>query len=85
MAAPAQTGLPTAHLEELYRRMAVIRAFEIRCMALFGEKLIRGSVHPYIGRRRSRSASATRCGEADLITARTAATATASPRASTRS
>ncbi len=31
-----------AHLEGLYRRMALIRAFELRCMALFGEKLIRG-------------------------------------------
>jgi acetoin:2,6-dichlorophenolindophenol oxidoreductase subunit alpha len=27
----------------------VIRVFELRCMDLFGEKLIRGSVHPYIG------------------------------------
>ena len=37
------------HALALYRRMVVIRVFELRCMELFGEKLIRGSVHPYIG------------------------------------
>jgi TPP-dependent pyruvate/acetoin dehydrogenase alpha subunit len=36
-------------LEELLLRMWRIRAFEIRAMELFEEKLIRGSVHPYIG------------------------------------
>jgi TPP-dependent pyruvate/acetoin dehydrogenase alpha subunit len=35
--------------EELLLRMWRIRAFEIRAMQLFEEKLIRGSVHPYIG------------------------------------
>ena len=32
-----------------YLRMAQIRAFETRVLDLFGEKLIRGSVHPYTG------------------------------------
>ena len=36
-------------LEELLLRMWQIRAFELRAMELFEEKLIRGSVHPYIG------------------------------------
>jgi TPP-dependent pyruvate/acetoin dehydrogenase alpha subunit len=39
----------TAVLEDLLLRMWRIRAFETRAMALFEEKLIRGSVHPYIG------------------------------------
>jgi acetoin:2,6-dichlorophenolindophenol oxidoreductase subunit alpha len=38
-----------AVLEELLLRMWRIRTFEIRAMELFEEKLIRGSVHPYIG------------------------------------
>jgi TPP-dependent pyruvate/acetoin dehydrogenase alpha subunit len=38
-----------AALEELLLQMWRIRAFETRAMALFEEKLIRGSVHPYIG------------------------------------
>ena len=36
-------------LEQLLLRMWQIRAFEIRAMELFEEKLIRGSVHPYVG------------------------------------
>jgi pyruvate dehydrogenase E1 component alpha subunit len=36
-------------LEELLLRMWRIRSFEVRAMELFEEKLIRGSVHPYIG------------------------------------
>ena len=36
-------------LEQLLLRMWRIRAFELRAMELFEEKLIRGSVHPYIG------------------------------------
>lgn len=46
------TSAPVAEvatLEELLLRMWRIRAFEIRAMELFEEKLIRGSVHPYIG------------------------------------
>ena len=35
--------------EELLLRMWQIRWFELRAMELFEEKLIRGSVHPYIG------------------------------------
>lgn len=38
-----------ATLEELLLRMWQIRCFELRAMELFEEKLIRGSVHPYIG------------------------------------
>ena len=40
---------PTTTPEELLLRMWRIRAFEERAMQLFEEKLIRGSVHPYIG------------------------------------
>ena len=36
-------------LEHLYLQMRRIRAFEVRVMALFAEKLVRGSAHPYIG------------------------------------
>jgi TPP-dependent pyruvate/acetoin dehydrogenase alpha subunit len=36
-------------LEQLLLRMWQIRRFELRAMELFEEKLIRGSVHPYIG------------------------------------
>ena len=36
-------------LEELLLRMWQIRWFELKAMELFEEKLIRGSVHPYIG------------------------------------
>jgi len=38
-----------APLEKLLLRMWQIRWFELRAMELFEEKLIRGSVHPYIG------------------------------------
>ncbi len=48
MAAPVETANAVT-LEELLLRMWRIRAFEIRAMELFEEKLIRGSVHPYIG------------------------------------
>ena len=36
-------------LEQLLLQMWRIRAFEVRAMELFEEKLIRGSVHPYVG------------------------------------
>jgi pyruvate dehydrogenase E1 component alpha subunit len=42
-------GAAAVALEELYGTMVRIRAFETRAMELFGEKQIRGSVHPYIG------------------------------------
>ncbi len=48
MAAQA-VGEKVEVLEELLLRMWRIRAFELRAMELFEEKLIRGSVHPYIG------------------------------------
>ena len=41
--------MSAAPLEELLLRMWQIRWFELRAMELFEEKLIRGSVHPYIG------------------------------------
>jgi TPP-dependent pyruvate/acetoin dehydrogenase alpha subunit len=48
VAAPA-VAPDVGTLEELLLQMWRIRAFETRAMALFEEKLIRGSVHPYIG------------------------------------
>jgi pyruvate dehydrogenase E1 component alpha subunit len=57
-----------AHLEALYRRMVTIRAFELRCMELFGEKLIRGSVHPYIGMEAIAVGVCDALRETDLIT-----------------
>jgi len=42
-------GADVATLEELLLQMWRIRAFETRAMELFEEKLIRGSVHPYVG------------------------------------
>ena len=42
-------SLDDATLEKLLLRMWQIRWFELRAMELFEEKLIRGSVHPYIG------------------------------------
>jgi hypothetical protein len=47
-ATPAVTPDASA-LEELLLQMWRIRSFELRAMQLFEEKLIRGSVHPYIG------------------------------------
>jgi TPP-dependent pyruvate/acetoin dehydrogenase alpha subunit len=43
------TATPTRVLEGYLLQMWQIRAFELRAMELFEEKLIRGSVHPYIG------------------------------------
>ena len=48
MASPATTENVQA-LEQLLLRMWQIRSFELRAMELFEEKLIRGSVHPYVG------------------------------------
>ena len=48
MATPAVAPDVSA-LEELLLQMWRIRSFEVRAMQLFEEKLIRGSVHPYIG------------------------------------
>lgn len=48
MASPTTTK-SVQHLEQLLLRMWQIRWFELRAMELFEEKLIRGSVHPYIG------------------------------------
>ncbi len=48
MASPTTTT-SVQQLEHLLLRMWQIRWFELRAMELFEEKLIRGSVHPYIG------------------------------------
>ncbi len=45
----AATSESVQSLEHLLLRMWQIRCFELRAMDLFEEKLIRGSVHPYIG------------------------------------
>ena len=60
-----------------------IRAFEIRAMELFEEKLIRGSVHPYIGMEAIAVGVCAALGPTTSSPAPTAGTATASPRAST--
>ncbi|HEV8461079.1 MAG TPA: thiamine pyrophosphate-dependent dehydrogenase E1 component subunit alpha [Gaiellaceae bacterium] len=39
----------SAALEDLYYKMALIRAFDRRVVELFDRRLIRGSAHPYIG------------------------------------
>ncbi len=49
MTALHDDALESLALEELYATMARIRAFEHKALDLFGEKYIRGSVHPYIG------------------------------------
>ena len=67
-APPPGPRLPTARVEALYRRMVMIRAFELRCMGLFGEKLIRGSVHPYIGMEAIAVGVCDVLRESDLIT-----------------
>ncbi len=54
--------------EELCLRMWRIRYFEIRSMGLFEEKLIRGSVHPYIGMEAIAVGVCAALGEGDYIT-----------------
>lgn len=49
MAARPATAPDVAVLEELLLQMWHIRAFELRVLELFEEKLVRGSAHPYIG------------------------------------
>jgi len=55
-------------LEELLLRMWRIRFFEIRSMGLFQEKLIRGSVHPYIGMEAIAVGVCSVLGDGDYIT-----------------
>jgi pyruvate dehydrogenase E1 component alpha subunit len=55
-------------LEELLLRMWQIRAFEIRAMELFEEKLIRGSVHPYVGMEAIAVGACAALGPDDYIT-----------------
>ena len=51
-----------------YLRMAQIRAFETRILDLFGEKLIRGSAHPYTGQEAIAVGVCDALGEDDYIT-----------------
>src|SRR5256885_8476899 len=55
-------------LEDLLLRMWQIRAFEIRAMELFEEKLIRGSVHPYVGMEAIAVGACASLGPDDYIT-----------------
>ena len=67
MAAQA-AGADVATLEELLLQMWRIRAFETRAMQLFEEKLIRGSVHPYIGMEAVAVGACAALGPQDYIT-----------------
>jgi pyruvate dehydrogenase E1 component alpha subunit len=67
VAAPA-AGADVATLEELLLQMWRIRAFETRAMQLFEEKLIRGSVHPYIGMEAVAVGACAALGPQDYIT-----------------
>ena len=66
--AAASAALGEATLEELLLRMWQIRAFETRAMELFEEKLIRGSVHPYIGMKAIAVGVCSALGREDYIT-----------------
>jgi len=66
VAAPAVADVAT--LEELLLQMWRIRAFETRAMQLFEEKLIRGSVHPYIGMEAVAVGACSALGPQDYIT-----------------
>ena len=66
---PAPAVAPdVATLEELLVQMWRIRAFETRAMQLFEEKLIRGSVHPYIGMEAIAVGACSALGPGDYIT-----------------
>jgi acetoin:2,6-dichlorophenolindophenol oxidoreductase subunit alpha len=64
----AETTHDVAVLEGLLLRMWQIRAFEIRAMELFEEKLIRGSVHPYVGMEAIAVGACAALGPDDYIT-----------------
>ena len=66
--AAAATRADVQALEELLLRMWQIRAFEIRAMELFEEKLIRGSVHPYVGMEAIAVGACAALGPDDFIT-----------------
>jgi acetoin:2,6-dichlorophenolindophenol oxidoreductase subunit alpha len=66
--AVSSPALEEATLEELLLRMWQIRAFETRAMELFEEKLIRGSVHPYIGMEAIAVGVCSALGREDYIT-----------------
>lgn len=66
--AAAATREDVQALEELLLCMWQIRAFEIRAMELFEEKLIRGSVHPYVGMEAIAVGACAALGPDDFIT-----------------
>ena len=66
--ATAETAHDVRALEGLLLRMWQIRAFEIRAMELFEEKLIRGSVHPYVGMEAIAVGACAALGPDDYIT-----------------
>jgi TPP-dependent pyruvate/acetoin dehydrogenase alpha subunit len=66
VAAPPVADVAT--LEQLLLQMWRIRAFETRAMQLFEEKLIRGSVHPYIGMEAVAVGACSALGPQDYIT-----------------
>ncbi len=69
MAATAQTGLPTARLRgALPPHDADPRLRDRAAWTLFGEKLIRGSVHPYVGQEAIAVGVCDTLTEADFIT-----------------
>jgi TPP-dependent pyruvate/acetoin dehydrogenase alpha subunit len=68
MAAPATVNEATEVLEDLLLRMWRIRHFELRAMELFEEKLIRGSVHPYVGMEAIAVGTCAALGPDDYIT-----------------
>jgi len=53
---------------ERYLKMAQIRAFETRILGLFGDKLIRGSAHPYTGQEAVAVGVCDALGDDDFIT-----------------
>lgn len=68
MMAAAASSVDTRDLEALLGTMWEIRAFELRAMELFEEKLIRGSVHPYIGMEAIAVGTCAALGPDDFIT-----------------
>ncbi len=66
--AAADTREDVQALEGLLLRMWQIRAFEVRAMELFEEKLIRGSVHPYVGMEAIAVGACAALGPDDFIT-----------------
>ncbi len=62
------TEFELSTLEDWYYRMQLIRAFDLRVIELFNQKLIRGSAHPYIGMEASAVGVCSALGPDDYIT-----------------